>query len=102
MSNGIDLDEMFAEMDKAADRAEKALDGRFSDIYKQLRNLSPEDINSITPDTTDQKEYERLITLVQVATERNLNQAQLIERIHDMGDVAISIARKVPGLSTLV
>jgi diacylglycerol kinase family enzyme len=102
MSNGIDLDDMFAEMDRAADRAERALDGQFSEIYKQLRSLSPDEIDSITPDTTDQKEYERMIALVQEATERNLNQAQLVERIKGLGDVAITIARKVPSLAALV
>lgn len=102
MSNGIDLDDMFAEMERAADRAEKALDGRFSEIYKGLRNLSPDEIDSITPDTTDQKEYERMVALVQEATERNLNQAQLVERIKGLGDVAIGIARKVPSLSVLL
>ena len=96
------LDDMFAEMERAADRAEKALNGRFANIYKELRNLSPEQIDSITPDTTDQKEYERMVALVQEATERNLNQAQLVERIRELGDVAISIARKVPSLSALV
>jgi diacylglycerol kinase family enzyme len=102
MSNGIDLDDMFAEMDRAADRAERALDGQFSEIYKQLRSLSPDEIDSITPDTTDQKEYERMIALVQEATERNLNQAQLVERIKSLGDIAINIARKVPSLAALV
>ena len=102
MSNGINLDDMFEEMDKAADRAEKALEGEFSEIYKELRSLSPEQIDSITPDTTDQKEYERLISLVQEATARNLNQAQLVERIKGLGDVAVSIARKVPSLAALV
>jgi len=102
MSNGINLDDMFAEMERAANRAEKTLNGQFSKIYKELRNLSPEEIDSITPDITDQKEYERMIALVQEATERNLNQAQLIERIKNLGDIAISIARKVPSLSNLV
>lgn len=99
---GIEWDAMFAEMESAADRAERTLNGQFSQIYKGLRNLSPEEIDSITPDTTDQKEYERLIALVQEATERNLDQAQLVDRIKDMGVVAISIARKVPSLSALI
>ena len=102
MSNGINLDDMFAEMERAADRAEKALEGQFSEFYKGLRNLTPEEIDSITPDTTDQKEYERLIALVQEATARNLNQAELVEGIKGLGNVAISIAKKVPSLSALL
>jgi predicted nuclease with TOPRIM domain len=102
MSNGINLNDMFTEMEKAADRAEKALDGQFSDIYKELRNLSPDKIDSITPDTTDQKEYERMIALVQEATERNLDKVQLVEQIKEMGTVAMSIARMVPTLAALL
>ena len=102
MTNGINLDDMFAEMDRAADRAELALNGQFSEIYKELRNLKPDEIDSITPGTTDQKEYERMVALVQEATERNLNQAQLVAQIRELGGVAVSIARKVPSLAALV
>lgn len=99
MSDEIDLDRMFAEMDAAASRAERTLDGRFGSIYRELRGLSPEEINDITPDTTDQKEYERIIALVQQATDQNMDQAQLVERIREMGDVAQKIARRVSSLS---
>lgn len=102
MSDEIDLEEMFAEMDAAADRAEKALDGKFAPIYRELRGLSPEEIDEITPDTTDQVEYERLIALVQKATEMNMSQAQLRERVRSLGDVAVRIARKVPSLASLL
>jgi len=102
MSNGIDLDAMFAEMDAAADRAEAALNGKFAEFYKGLRKLSPEEIDEITPDTADQKEYERLIALVQAATEKNLSQAQLIQRVKALGDVAIRIAKRVPQFAALL
>lgn len=102
MGDEIDLERMFAEMDAAADRAERTLDGRFGSIYRELRGLSPEEINDITPDATDQKEYERLIALIQQATDKNMDQAQLLERIREMGDVAQKIARRVSSLSSLV
>ncbi len=102
MSDEIDLDRMFAEMDAAASRAERTLDGRFGSIYRELRGLSPEEINDITPDTTDQKEYERMIALVQEATDQNISQAQLVERIREMGDVAKKIADRVTSLSNLI
>lgn len=102
MSDEIDLDQMFAEMDAAASRAERTLEGRFGTIYRELRRLSPEEIDEITPGTTDQKEYERLIALVQQATDQNIDQAQLVERISEMGDVAKKIARRVTSLASLV
>ena len=99
MPGEIDLDAMLAEMDAAAKRAETTLNDRFGNIYRELRGLSPEQIDDITPDATDQKEYERLIVLVQQATQRNLDQAQLVERVKALGDIAVRIARKVPSLA---
>lgn len=95
----IDYDKMFADMEKAADRAEATMNGRFSQIYRELRGLSPEEVDAITPDTTDQKEYERLIELVQQATEQNMEQAELVERVKALGDVAKKIAGRVPSLA---
>lgn len=102
MSDAIDLDAMFAEMDRAADRAERTLDGRFGDIYRELRALTPEQIDGITPDTIDQREYERLMALVQEASERNMEQGELINRIRELGTVAKQIAQQVSGLRGLV
>ena len=102
MPGEIDLDALFADMDAAADRAQATLDGRFANVYRELRSLSPEEIGEITPDTTDQKEYERLMALVQSATQQNLDQAQLVERIKQLGSVAVRIAKKVPSLNPLL
>ena len=86
----------------AADRAVITLNGRYGDIYRGLRSLSPEEIDSITPDATDQKEYERMIEAVQQATEKNLSQAELVARIRALGDVAVKIAKKVPKLAAIL
>lgn len=102
MPDEIDLDQIFADMDAAADRAERTLNGRFGNIYRELRSLSPEEIDSITPDATDQKEYERLIALVQQATEKNLSQAQFVERVRSLTGVAKEIAEKIPSLIALL
>lgn len=102
MSDAIDLDAMFKDMDAAADRAEKTLDGKFGGIYRDLRRLSPEDLEDITPDATHQKEYERLMALVQNATETNMSQAELGNRVRDLGDTAVRIAQKVPSLASLL
>ena len=93
---------MLADIDTAAEKAATALDGKFSSIYKELRALCPEEIDSITPDTTDQVEYEKLISLVQEATRKNLSQSELIDRIKAMSSTAQTIASKVTGLAGLI
>ncbi len=102
MPNDVDLDAMFEEMDRAAARAREALNGRYADTYKELRGLSREEIDSITPDTTDQEVYEQLMALVQEATRQNVEQAKLVERIEALGNVAIAIAKKVPSLAAVL
>lgn len=89
-------------LEAAADRAEAALEGQFADIYRELRSLTPEEIDGITPDTRDQKEYERMIALVQDATTKNIEQADLVQRVKELGDVAVKIAMKVPALARLL
>jgi len=95
MSSLFDLDKLNA----AADRAEAAMDGEHGEIYKELRALTPEQIDDITPDTRDQREYECLMEVVQQATEKNIDQAELVERVKALGAVAIKIAKRVPTLA---
>ena len=98
----IDLKSMFAEMERAADRAEATLQGSHAQTYKELRALSPEAIDAITPGVTDQKEYERMIALVQEATQQNLDQAALVSQVKALGKTAVNIARKLPSLASLL
>ena len=102
MPNEIDLDAMLAEMDRAAERTRATLDGRYGQIYTELRGLSKEEIEAVTPDTTDQEEYERLMALVQEATRQNLDQAELVNRIKALSNVAVTIAKKVPSLAAIL
>jgi hypothetical protein len=99
MSN---LDALFAEMDKAAERARLALEGSLADEYKGLRSLDPEQIRSITPDTTDEAMYEQLMAIVQEASARNEDQAALAGRIRNLGEIAVNIAKRVPQLAAIL
>ena len=97
-----DAEAMRRRMRQAQEDARLALEGRYSDTYKELRGLSKDEIENITPDTTDQEQYEALLAVVQEATRQNLEQAELVARIRELGSVAISIARMVPSLSNIL
>ena len=96
-----DLEKLFAEMDAAADRAEAALEGKFQGAVRELRSLDPEKIRNITPDTTDEATYEKLMVIVQEASARNVSQAKLVERIRGLGEITVRIAKKVPALAVM-
>lgn len=80
-------------------------DDAFNSGYKKeldaLKGLSEEEICSVIPKTADQKIYSTLIQVVEKASKDNLSQAQLIENIKDLGEVAVQLAKKVPQLALL-
>lgn len=79
----------------------KAFEGTYKDELNGLLGLSKADINKITPDTTDMETYESLITIVKEASRINVSQAELKNRIEELGNIAIEIAKKVPSLAKL-
>jgi hypothetical protein len=89
------FDDLFAD-------ADAAFNGLYKDELNQLVGLSKEEIDSITPETTDLKTYAVLIKVVEKASKDNLSQAQLIENINALGDVAVQIAKKVPKFAALL
>jgi hypothetical protein len=64
--------------------------------------LSRAEIDSITPDATDLQIYDKLIAVVKLASKHNLSQAQLVDNIKALGDVAVAIAKKSVALAALV
>ncbi len=96
----IDFNAFF---DDAVAEADVAFDGLYKTEIKTLLSLSHAEIDAITPgDTTDLETYERLMAIVRTASKNNIDQAALISRIKDLGDVAISIGKKVPGWGHLL
>jgi len=78
----------------------KEADAAFSGLYKEelnkLTGLSKKDIDAIVPGTEDLKTYSVLIEVVKRASKENLSQAQLIQNIKSLGNIAIKIAKKIP------
>lgn len=100
--SGLTLDELNDEVNRKVNDAIATWHGSYSQIYRELRNLSPEEIDDITPDITDQQEYERLIAIVQEASKRNMSQAELAERIRTLSETAQKIVKMVPSLAMLL
>jgi hypothetical protein len=80
----------------------EAFAGVFADELNELMGLSQDEIDRITPDGQDLEQYARLIAVVKQASRHNLNQAQLVSNIRDLGTVAVSIAKKAGGLAKLL
>lgn len=84
------------------EEADRAFNNDYSVHLEQLKGLSEEEIASLTPGTTSKEVYEKLITVVQEATDTNMKQADLIDKIKSLGEIAVNIAKKVPYFASLL
>ena len=88
-------------LDEDLDRIHRAFQGDYKEEIEGLLGLSREEIDKITPDTTDLQTYDKLIALVKRASEKNISQAELKNRIKELGEVAILISMRVTKLARL-
>tara|TARA_R110001632_G_scaffold23425_2_gene66295 strand:+ start:878 stop:1159 length:282 start_codon:yes stop_codon:yes gene_type:complete len=86
---------------KLAEEADKAFNGDYSNELNDLVGLSKEELESVIPNTESKNTYLALIKVVEQASKENIKQADLISNIKELGDVAVNIAKKVPGLKNL-
>ena len=98
----MDIEEFKRRLREKMAENRQAFEGEYKDQINGLMGLSKTEIDSITPDTTDLETYDQLITVVKEASRVNLAQAQLKERIEELGEVATKIARKVPSLAAML
>lgn len=88
---------------KLKERAEinrKAFESEHKEMLVGLLGLSQDEIERVSVDVGIET-YSQLIAVVQEASAANLSQAELRERIEDLGAVAVSIAKRVSKLAPL-
>jgi len=98
----MDIEEFKRKLKEKMAENRQAFEGEYKDQINDLMGLSKVEVDSITPDNTDMEIYDQLITVVKEASRVNLSQAQLKQRIKELGEVALKIAKKVPSLAALV
>jgi len=82
--------------------AAAAFNGKYKKELNELTGLSKEEIDAITPGTSDLQMYSVLIKVVEQASKDNLSKAQLIENINELGGLAVKIAKKIPKFAVLL
>ena len=81
--------------------ADTAFSGQYLKELEQLKELTDAEIASVLPNTTNIDIYEKLIEVVGDASKKNMEQAELVSKIKNLGNVAIKLAKKIPGLAVL-
>jgi hypothetical protein len=104
MSNGDDEYRRMieAQLDDIYARVREAFRGKYRDQIKALLGISRADIEAITPDPTNMEKYDMLMEVVKEASRKNMEVAQLKERIENLGEVAVKIAKHVPSVAALL
>ena len=97
----MDIEAFRKKLEKRAQENRIAFEGQYKDEINGLLGLSKKEIDSITPDTTDLEVYDQLITVVKEASAANISQAELKNRIMELGEVAVSISKRVTKLAGL-
>lgn len=97
----MDIAEFRARLKQKMAENREAFEHHYSEELNELMGFSRAEIDAITPDTTDLLAYDNLITLVKEASRVNLAQAQLKAEIEELGEIAVTIAKKVPRLAGL-
>lgn len=90
------FDDLFEDADQAFNNDES-----FKEKLASFKGLTEEEISAIVPDTTSRDIYNKIAKLVDKATATNMTQAELITNIKTLGQTAINIAKKIPGLASL-
>jgi len=84
-----------------AKKADESFSGAYKSELDALLGLSREEIDSVTPDTEDLRVYSVLLKVVEEASMKNFKQAELVDDIKELGDVAVKLAKKIPRLAAL-
>lgn len=79
-------------------KADDSFDNQYSKIIEDLKGLSEEEIKPVTPNVSSRDE---LLKAVKEASDKNLSQAELVDNIKGLGEVAIKLAKKIPMLKKL-
>jgi hypothetical protein len=97
----MDIDAFRTKLKKRAEENRQAFNGIYKEEIEGLLGLSRDEIDQITPGTTDLETYDQLVTVVKEASAANIAQAELKDRIMELGNIAITIAKRVPKLMAL-
>lgn len=97
----MDINAYRKKLEERAKMNRLAFEGQYREEIEGLLGLSREELDRITPDKTDLEIYDQLITVVKEASAANIAQAELKTQIMELGEVAVSIAKRVSKLAVL-
>lgn len=83
-------------------KADASFDANFQEALSQLKGLSCEELSKIIPETDTIEVYQSLISIVEDAIQKNISQAELVNKIKQLGSTAQSIIKRIPAIAKLL
>jgi uncharacterized iron-regulated protein len=96
-----DFDKSLNELEELSQGAADETDEALKAELNKLKAMTRTDLENLRPRVTDQETYDKLIAVVKEATEKNEDISQLVTRVKSLGNAAVSLAKKIPGLVKL-
>ena len=90
------------DLTRIIDETRAEFEGKYGEELQALLGLSTDELEEIAPRLESTEVYAQLIAVVRNASAKNLSVARLRARIRTLGEVAVAIARKIPGLDRLL
>lgn len=84
-------DELKNQSAEAAKRADELLENEL----EALKQATTTDLESLRPHVADEETYNKLIEVVEESTRNNESLAQLKERIEKLGEIGLSMAKRI-------
>ena len=95
----FDLKGFEEDLERTLEKSRKAFMGKYKEELNELAGLSKEEIDAISPGITDLQKYDELMAVVKEASRVNLQQVELKRQIVKLGDIAVTIAKRVDSLA---
>jgi hypothetical protein len=87
--------QMEEEMRAASEKASKETDELLEEELKALKNATSTDLEALRPKVTDTEAYNKLIKVVEEATQKNESLAQLKANILALGSEVLKVSKEV-------
>jgi len=87
--------QMEEEMRAASEKASKETDEFLDEDLKALKKATSVDLEALRPKVTDTEAYDKLIKVVEEATQKNESLAQLKANIQALGSEVVNVGKEV-------
>jgi hypothetical protein len=89
------------DLEKASQKSIEETDALLLDEYNTLKQATKSDLDALRPKVSDPATYDKLIPIINEATQNNLSLADLQQRLESLGAGAVKLGKEVVKLLTV-